>query len=410
MLIEMGYDAYAVAISGDEALTRAAEHAPDLALMDINIRGPMNGVETAALLRRRFGTAIVYLTAFAYDSIANRLQQSEPHAYLVKPVTSAALKSTIELSLYRHDLERRLRNREQELSRNNVFMSTMIEHIQTGVLVEDEGRRIQYANRLYCSAFGAAGNPRDLKDTDGMALTQRIKELFADPERFVAGIDRLLHSRKPVSNELLALADGRVFERDYVPMFSDGIYRGQLWSYRDVSERELARGVLEESSLRNRRISMNDELTALHNRRGFHLAAEQYLKTAWRADRQTVLFFLDINGLKTINDTLGHSVGDQALCDVADILKNTFRDSDILGRLGGDEFVVLASMHLGHEALTSRLRERMAQFNANGGRPYRLDASIGAVVHTAGETLDEILIRADTAMYLEKRSGKVASG
>jgi diguanylate cyclase (GGDEF)-like protein len=290
-------------------------------------------------------------------------------------------------------------------------MSTLIDHIQTGVLVEDEVRRIQHANRELCSIFNVGDSPRDLMGTDGGELTQRVKGRFAQPDQFVAGIDRLLQTRERVSNELVGLADGRVFERDYVPMLRDGVYHGQLWAYRDVSERERDRVALEQSSVRNRRISMNDELTGLHNRRGFHLAAEQYLKTARRENRKTVLFFFDLNGLKIINDTLGHDMGDQAISDVATILKKTFRDSDILGRLGGDEFVVLASMDPGHVALTNiRLRERMTAFNADGGRAYPLDTSIGAVVHTSEETLEELLIRADAAMYLDKRAGKEAGG
>jgi diguanylate cyclase (GGDEF)-like protein len=411
MVADMGYDAYAVCSSGAEALARAAEKAPDLALMDISIKGPMDGVETAALLRERFGTAIVFLTAFAYGSASERIHQSEPHAYLVKPVTSAALRSTIELSLHRHELERRLRNREQELSRNNVQLSTLLDHIQSGVLVEDERRRIQHANRELCSIFDAGDHPQDLKGTDGGELTQRVKDRFSQPEQFVAGIDRLLQARRRVSNELVALADGRVFERDYVPMISGGVYRGQLWAYRDVTEREQDREALEQSSKHNRRMAMIDELTGLHNRRGFLLVGEHFLQAARREDRPTVLFFFDLDGLKKINDVLGHDMGDQALRDMAAMLKKTFRTSDILGRLGGDEFVVLASMDAGHMALTSnRLRKRLAAFNAQGERSYALETSIGAVMRTSEETLDKLLARGDEAMYREKRAEKVASG
>lgn len=206
MLNDLGYVAYAVAASGAEALARAAEKVPDLALMDIHIKGPMDGVETAALLRERFGTAIVFLTAFADDSTIERVKQSEPYGYLVKPVTPAALKSTIELSLHRHDLDRRLRNREQELARNNVQMSTLIAHIQTGVLVEDERRCIQHANRELCSIFDAGDNPHELTGADGAELVQRVKGRFAEPEQFVAGIDRLLLAREQVSKELVELA------------------------------------------------------------------------------------------------------------------------------------------------------------------------------------------------------------
>jgi diguanylate cyclase (GGDEF)-like protein len=261
----------------------------------------------------------------------------------------------------------------EKLARNNVQLSTLIDNIQSGVLVEDEQRRIQHANHELCSIFDAGTNPSDLMGCDGAELMQRVKARFAQPEQFVAGIERLLQSRERVSNELVGLVDGRMFERDYVPMLSDGIYRGQLWAYRNVTRQERDRALLEQSSVHNRRISENDELTGLHNRRGFLLAAEQHPRTVHRDDRQSVLFYFDLNGLKKINDALGHDMGDQAIRDMAALLRKTFRASDILGRLGGDEFVVLASMDPGDGTLTSmRLRKRMAAFNAHGGRSYSL--------------------------------------
>jgi diguanylate cyclase (GGDEF)-like protein len=403
MLGDMGYDAYAVAASGAEALAHAAKKAPDLALMDIHIKGSLDGVETAALLRERFGTAIVFLTGFADDSTIERVKQSGPYGYLVKPVTLAALKSTIALSLHRHDLDRRHRNQEQELARNNVQMSTLIDHIQTGVLVEDESRCVQHANRELCSIFGACNDPHELIGADGAELAQRVKNRFAEPEQFIAEIDRLLQGHERVSNELVELADGRVFERDYVPMLGDGVYRGQLWTYRDVSERERERQILEQNVARNHQLSVIDELTGLHNRRGFHVVGEHHLKIARRADQQIVMFFFDLDGLKRINDRFGHATGDEAICDMARILKQTFRESDVLVRLGGDEFVVLASMPLADITVARmRLSKRMEAFNAQDGRAYKLETSIGAVVHTPDETLDDLLTRADAAMYLEK--------
>ena len=87
---------------------------------------------------------------------------------------------------------------------------------------------------------------------------------------------------------------------------------------------------------------MTDELTGLYNRRGFFNVAEQQIRLAFRMKKELLLFFIDLDHFKKINDEYGHRAGDQALVDLTGILKATFRDSDILGRVGGDEFVVMA--------------------------------------------------------------------
>ena len=126
-------------------------------------------------------------------------------------------------------------------------------------------------------------------------------------------------------------------------------------------------------------LSLIDELTQLKNRRGFFELAEQALKVAHREHYVLGLFFMDLNGLKQINDTLGHLSGDQALRDAADVLRHTFRDSDIVARLGGDEFVALAHVHATQDmsALGARLREHLREFNDTHDRPFELDFSIG---------------------------------
>lgn len=118
------------------------------------------------------------------------------------------------------------------------------------------------------------------------------------------------------------------------------------------------------------------------------------------------LFFIDLNGLKQINDTLGHLAGDQALRDAANVLRATYRDSDILARIGGDEFVALAHVMRDTNALRQRLRDHLAEFNAKGLRPYTLEVSIGTTVVnvTTDDDIESMIARADAAMYEEKRT------
>jgi diguanylate cyclase (GGDEF)-like protein len=150
-----------------------------------------------------------------------------------------------------------------------------------------------------------------------------------------------------------------------------------------------------------------DELTGLYNRRGFISLARQQIKTAERMARDVVHVFLDVDGMKQINDTFGHREGDLALIETADILRATFRESDVLARMGGDEFAVLAleTSPLACDALIDRLRRQVADRNSRGHRPYVLSFSLGSTRHAAGTPclLDELLARADGLMYEQKR-------
>ncbi len=161
-----------------------------------------------------------------------------------------------------------------------------------------------------------------------------------------------------------------------------------------------------------RSLSLIDDLTGLYNRRGFTDLGEQYLKLERRKGRGVTMVYLDLDRFKTINDSLGHHVGDRALLKVADILKATFRRSDIIARLGGDEFAVLAleASDESAELLVVRLKERIGEFNRLGREPYQLSVSIGMARHDADlrMRLEDLVTEADRAMYEEKRRKRKA--
>lgn len=152
--------------------------------------------------------------------------------------------------------------------------------------------------------------------------------------------------------------------------------------------------------------SLTDELTGIHNRRGFYLLGEQALRDARRSTNPATLLFFDVDNLKEANDTLGHDIGSQLLCDIATLLRANFRDSDIVGRLGGDEFAVLThgSQNDMSPAL-QRLKEAVKTAKKAGNRPYTISFSVGKVTiePQSSESLDELLARADAAMYRNKR-------
>ena len=153
-------------------------------------------------------------------------------------------------------------------------------------------------------------------------------------------------------------------------------------------------------------LSLTDELTGLYNRRRFFVLAEQYLKVAIRTRKRSLLLYIDMDDLKWINDQCGHNEGDQALIHLSQILKKTFRESDIIARIGGDEFVVLLESDVENdELLITRLYENIKDCNAKGSQSYKLSISVGAAPFDPENpiSIDELLSKADTLMYAQKR-------
>lgn len=155
-------------------------------------------------------------------------------------------------------------------------------------------------------------------------------------------------------------------------------------------------------------LSLLDDLTGLYNRRGFRTLTDHHLKLAKRLDTSLILFFADLDGLKSINDIHGHKAGDDAIRAMANVLRESFRDTDILARLGGDEFLALAveSSDHGPSSIMGRIDEKLATLNADGRRPYALKVSIGHLRYDLANpiSLDDLLAEADRLMYARKQA------
>ncbi len=170
--------------------------------------------------------------------------------------------------------------------------------------------------------------------------------------------------------------------------------------FSDVTERKRAEETL-------KALSLKDDLTGLYNRRGFFALAEQGLKAAQRMGKEMLLIYGDLDNFKGINDAIGHQEGDQALIDISHILKETFRESDIISRLGGDEFVILAMNNIedAAEILINRFEKVLSDHDLQRKRPYRLSMSLGIVNFDPQSpcSIDDLLAQADKMMYENKQ-------
>jgi diguanylate cyclase (GGDEF)-like protein/PAS domain S-box-containing protein len=189
----------------------------------------------------------------------------------------------------------------------------------------------------------------------------------------------------------------------------DGTLRHYQSSGRDVTLRRQLEQKLAEQTEELRNLSLRDGLTGLYNRRGFLELSAQLVRVAERERHGLALLFADLDGLKAINDGLGHDRGDSAIVEAGSVLRSTCRATDLVARLGGDEFVVLAAKVDGEdsvEILKERIQQAIQQANSKPGREYRLAFSLGVARFNPGSpvAIEALITEADARMYEAKQA------
>ncbi len=284
----------------------------------------------------------------------------------------------------------------------------LLEHLPVGVYRTTPDGRIIEANRMLGEMLGA-GKPSDL-------IKINVRDLY------VKGKDRDDHLRRLEKKtvvvtefEMRRLDGGKIWVRDHPRAVKSA--RGRILYYDGIlvditaqkkAELRLQKALADLEALNKKYLdqSLTDDLTGLFNRRGFFTFAQQLLKISKRVRNPVCLVYLDVDNLKAINDGWGHKEGDRALMEFGRILKETFRESDVIGRVGGDEFaaVVLVPSRNEGEALLERLREKLKAHRRHRHRKFSLSASMGVVWCESEQrrSLETLLMTADRRMYWNK--------
>lgn len=183
------------------------------------------------------------------------------------------------------------------------------------------------------------------------------------------------------------------------PVGATGTDGENLRASADLEQRLAERAAeLEKAKAEVRRLSITDDLTGLHNRRGFLLLAEQELKVLRRSRRRALVLAIDV-------DTNGRGVGDQLLVDVASMLRRSFRDEDVIARIGGDQMAVFIPDASDQRPIAARLQEQARRRGDREQVTYRIELSIGAAVYdpASPRELGDLFADADAAMHEQKR-------
>jgi diguanylate cyclase (GGDEF)-like protein/PAS domain S-box-containing protein len=286
---------------------------------------------------------------------------------------------------------------EKALQESEELYRVLAEKSFAGVYVVQNGK-FRFLNSNAASYFGYT--QEELIGRESMKLVHP-----EDREQLKTNVIDMLHGQRTFPYEFRIITrEGQIkWLMEMVTSISWEGKRAVLGNSMDLTERKKTEEEIQS-------LSMTDQLTGLYNRRGFLTLADQQLRFSERYKRDMLLFFADLDGMKWINDTLGHEEGDSALREVSVILKDTFRASDIITRIGGDEFAILAidTTGLYPEVIMTRLQNKIDMHNKKGGKRYKISISMGTAYYDPANpcSLDELMSRADKLMYEQKRRKK----
>jgi diguanylate cyclase (GGDEF)-like protein/PAS domain S-box-containing protein len=295
---------------------------------------------------------------------------------------------------------------QEELKRSKEFLLSLIDTIPDPIFVKDQNHRLLVLNQTYCRFIGSSLEMLTSK-TDYDLFPKAEADIFWEQEELVLKTNQQLENEENFTDTngiTHLIATKRSLHKDAAGnLFLVGIIR-------DITERKLLEEALKQKNAELSHQADHDILTGLPNRKLFYERLNQSLEKALINNELVALLFLDLDGFKLINDTLGHNIGDLLLKAVSDRLKGGLRGSDTISRLGGDEFTVILPAIPGREEaakVAEKIRDAIKEPFVLEEHTVSVTTSIGISLYPIDTQDRDVLVNnADAAMYRSKEAGK----
>lgn len=416
----MGYEITNIVQTGEEVIDKVKQDHPDLILMDITLGGEIDGISAAQSIHDQTNIPIIYLTAHTNDDLFERAKLTEPYAYLIKPYELYQLHHAIELALFKHSFEERLKESENRYrtifeASDNAMMIVAMDGAITMVNEEFEymtGCAKESVEQIknWLDYFDAAEQPKVAE-----CLNQAFQETCNIRRHFEAVLKDKAGNSKTVyvnikkfpgaSNCIVSMSDISELKlaENEIRLLNNELFEANKGLRQEIVLRERV-----EKQLRYK--ASHDHLTGLPNRVLLFDRLKQALAFEARHNTLLAVMIIDLDNFKTVNDTLGHLSGDILLKKVAQQLQKCMRQYDTVGRIGGDEFVVIVNdVNSIQDIITfaEKVKSVFQQpFDIVGQSTY-ITTSIGVAVYPLhGSSIETLLKKADMAMYAAKRDGR----
>lgn len=400
--------------NGQLATQHFAAHGADIILLDAAMP-VMDGFEACRSIRTLPGgdrVPIIMITIYEDEASIDRAFEAGASEYITKPILWAVLRNRTYHLVQSARAEQRLRN-------DWAFFQSMVDSISDPTVVIDREGLVRWVNAASAACLLMAEpvvgdalkfDPATelISSTNQYPVAESIRELLPTVRSQLAYSDEplrlMIHRCAPDGKESYAELQGRALRGD------DSIAYGFILRFHDVTEREIEQQRLHTEVTRIAKLAHSDPLTGLANRLLFEQRLREALFASATHNLRLALIFIDLDGFKEINDSLGHAAGDEVLKTISTRLVKRVRDGDTVGRLGGDEFAVLLTeirQNASVEVLGRRLLSTIVMPIQVAGGTCRVSASIGISLYPEhGNTGRVLMERADQAMYLVKGNGK----
>jgi diguanylate cyclase (GGDEF)-like protein/PAS domain S-box-containing protein len=398
---------------GRTACRRTLKHGYDLILLDMGMPG-MNGLQLMSCLdKAELDVPIVVVSGMSSFGTVRKALRGGAYDYIKKPYNIDELVSTVRDALHKHRLERTRAAVQTCLRASEEFHRHAVNNLSDIVFTLDRQGRFCFLNNRIKSLLGYSSD-----DLIGRPFHQLMDEQDA-AKAFVAFDSPDIGLDQPKTRELRLKTRGSQRANRYFEVTAFSLETGDSQSAgepavacfpacifgvaRDITERKEAEAFINFQA-------SHDLLTRLPNRTLFQDRLILAMAHATRNNQRLAVMFLDLNRFKRVNDTLGHAIGDRLLQSIAQRLKGCLREEDTLSRFGGDEFtLLLPAIKVEDDARVTAvklIRSLQEPFKLDGHEVY-VGVSIGiAMFPEAGRTLDDLIQRADAAMYHVKRRGE----